>query len=283
MCILSNNVRCYRTSLARVCALELHLSHVAGQLNGRAFWGRGLAKGDPDPDDGTCSWPDRSWASDFWYFLRNNHPIVGIICHDRSQLSSLERINMEFVVVAWSFLFTTILLKSERMSAGIAFAVLTITVTIPCMILAKLLFYIHACPCLVSQYKPTGCKKYLYKCLECLGGCMGIAFFLLALLFVGAGIGVAAGGKEPAGKVMSDFAYARAQGYVLQPLILFCLSFNPFHCALRLSNSCCLFSMIGMAQWQQERQQVRELLMAPLEIPDLEGTHTENARLGTTE
>eukprot|EP00662_Eupelagonemidae_sp_cell21_P057497 gene57497-biopygen32256 len=95
------------------------------------------------------------WKDDLWYYLCNNHPLLSqIFVDDDHPLDKHERRVTELVGVGFTLLMSS--------TAVYTFAM----VTIPSIILDKVMFYMLACPCALEEvthedYKPDRCKKIL--------------------------------------------------------------------------------------------------------------------------
>ena len=80
-----------------------------GSSGGIAADGDGAGKGFQDPCGCvTAGRVERGYFDDFWFFCKNNHPLLSIVFADEDHpVSRQERLVMEAVVVVWCFLCAT--------------------------------------------------------------------------------------------------------------------------------------------------------------------------------
>lgn len=200
--------------------------------------------------------------------------------------TQLHSIAWQFVTLAWAFLFAAafanhiIQVEDEENQTLAKFLVVTLTVTIPSMMINKALFYLHGCPCLLTKYKQIGAAWRRAACLasfgDCLSfgcGCVAMLLFLLGIMFstlhdiclVDCGTTNSTNATISNSGADSDiepgdgswalwWVFSRCQSYLLS--VVFALYyFAPFEWAVCLADHvACTF---GLARWKIEHRKVR--------------------------
>ena len=191
-----------------------------GLIEGRHFWAKSIEQ---ESSCAAVGAEDGSWVADCIYYVRNNHPLARIFgCLDPEHpLDILETMNMEFAALCWALPWVAVADKSggENPDAVGTYFGLTIPVTIPTMIVYKILFYVYGCPCLLSKTKKHGCLACVACCAEACGICISCIVLSFSLFMLLVGILAVVDVDDP-GSFMFWWLLSRGQAQMITLLII---------------------------------------------------------------
>ena len=129
-------------------------------------------------------------------------------------------------------------------------------------------------PCLLTQYKKTGNEAHGAKCIEGAGAVLALSICCCSMF---TGLVGLVGLFEIVNKIQEDDEKSAAadrwlflwlvswlSNYMLSPLQWLLLNFNTSGTALWLADQYSLLASLGLARWQIERREVREVLLQSL-------------------
>eukprot|EP01062_Namystynia_karyoxenos_P073678 TRINITY_DN704_c0_g1_i1.p1 TRINITY_DN704_c0_g1~~TRINITY_DN704_c0_g1_i1.p1 ORF type:complete len:766 (+),score=302.01 TRINITY_DN704_c0_g1_i1:78-2300(+) len=254
------------------------LAYLEGKahLTGQCYWGYGSAlageKGmDPCGLVSSKKLP-RGWLDDFWYFTKNNHPLIALALVDPDHPLSLnERAALEFVTQGFSFMMSGMYDWRDHSGDGGAWdffwhpTVFSIVfVTIPGMILMKVMFMLYTCPlktCWVdeSSAEPQDIAR-MHK-FHKMGHYTSVLFICGAMLFYALGIFMYfldPSSVDPTR--LQLWLQGRLQAYVMWFVTTLAMPFNPLMAKK--------IGPIVLGTWELQRRRVRLLLTEWATIPE---------------
>lgn len=189
---------------------------------------------------------------DFWFYECNKNGLLALfLSDDNHPLSRMERFGVEFILMSWVF-FLTAILDGD----GMDWIVSIVYVTLPSLVLRKILEFLYTCPCLISRHEGGKIKSTLIPFIQSMGHCLALPVVILAVwLFIMGLIFAVRNGAY----FISFFFFNWTMGFVFQAVEHFCLPFNPFECVHSLSKCkciCCLRTLFELSAWHSERLQV---------------------------
>ena len=236
-----------------------------GLTANRVFWGKGREQ-DLSLHQFTSSvCIDSGYFHDFWYFQKNNHPILGIFLADPDNpLSKLEHFNIEFCTNSWNLLFSAVVFKFATDNKYVYLYSLLL-VTIPVIIIRSILLLLFTCPCLQSRnnfrtYFQTCCNTFLWDT----GRAVGTLCFLcgIGILILGIFLALRCGKG-----FVASWLFSWGMSYVLCIFSDLAFKFNPFYIFVmirenNITNILTLGSLriLNVGQWLIDRRFVLEEL-----------------------
>lgn len=225
----------------------------------RAFWGRGQigsknprfarqekGKGQPDqvegPDKsgedtahlGCCTAGPRGWGEDYWYAIKQEHPIISMFCSDKDHpISKPERVVMEFVALSYCY-FGATWDNPWKSWDPVLWGFLTIT--IPSVMINVFLRTILGCPCLMNDRSMMRRKERQKDRVSDLR--FAAAGWIAAALMFGAGVAFLYLGSvqfqessdHKGNEHIATWLIGRAAGYIVYPVTPMLMAFNVFCC-----------------------------------------------------
>ena len=136
---------------------------------------------------------------------------------------------MEFTCVSWTLLFSA-MLAGAHTNESTYYMLSLFCVTLPTMILRKMMFYSFACPCLIRRHDRTCLRACIFPIFESCGSCVGIWTFLggvACLIVFYIRVRVRVEGESFA----SAFIFSWWMGYILSIVQEAVTTFCPFNIA----------------------------------------------------
>lgn len=175
---------------------------------------------------GRCYHAMGSWLADYVFFVRNQHPILSMFFVPKvNEYSGKERRNCEFATLGYCFVVSAMLGLGSGEGNNDAVAAF-FALTLPSMILHKTLFYINACPCLLTKQRRSGLAQVGVSLVE---GCGHLVTnFLLWITVLEVIVGIAIASAQGNSGFLMWFIVGRSQAWVVWFFTSILLAFNPW-------------------------------------------------------
>lgn len=252
----------WRAFLAEVMIHDHNHLRRKGLSTCRAFYG--LGRGEQQADitlQTSASEPlfgfiDRAWLADFWYFEKNQHPLLSLFLADADNpLSVYDRLKMEFIVTSWNLFASTIVYQISG-STAMLYLLSFVIVSVPLAIMRNILLFLFACPCLQTRNNHPGtCHRRCVRCCQGTGQCLGNMYLGGGVAFLVLGILTAI--KFGAGFVDS-WLFSWGTSYVVCVWVDLCFRFNCIPWCMRLRESRVSLLCLGLLQKAQLCQWLKE-------------------------
>lgn len=161
------------TNFVREVAVErVRYMRVTGLLYGRCYWGLGL-----DADRGH-SWPPLGYLADFWFYVKNYHPLLSLFLRDEAHpYSKRDACCAELIRQAYCLAALWLVRNKKRewttpSGALHNWRLSVVAITVPVMIIKRCLFLLLACPCLRFERRGRE-EERRYAAVESILGCLG--------------------------------------------------------------------------------------------------------------
>ncbi|KAK3280464.1 hypothetical protein CYMTET_11688, partial [Cymbomonas tetramitiformis] len=191
----------------------------------------------------------RGWAEDYWYYVSNTHALLGVfLCDPLHPLDFIERFLLEVTCLGFTLAMTAAhnngfekedvpfyirpLLdefdhskKELHLHNTPPSVSLLLMVTIPVILIRKVLYYILACPCTTAwRHRQRPSVKIATYSLNTLGKLTTLFVSIFGLTFFVLGFTASADLNK---HFPLEFAYSQGSAWILSLVIPVLLNFNP--------------------------------------------------------